>query len=398
MKMKRVLSICLILMVLTTVFATVPVYAEQWQQYGDDWQYINDKGDPVTGWWKINGKWYFFDEYGWMLRDEIYDTGSKAYYLASNGAMQTGWIKNVCGYGADSWTEWYYADTDGALANGWKKIGGIWYWFENYLMVSGGSYKINNKLYVFQNNGALVSKAGWINTKYDGWLYANADGTPVTGWKKINGKWYYFTPEWGNMVTGARSINGVLYKFDDNGVWVDTITKTGWQKIKGEWYYLDSNGKAVTGWKMISGIWYYFYPVDGSMAYGCALEINGKFYFFNTNGSLVSKEGWYKEVLGGITWWYYVYSNGVCIRKAWKNIGGNWYYFDENAVMVDWDYMEINNKAYSFNPNGTMRTGWIQLWGSWYYADPVSGAFVKGSQKINGVWYEFDEDGYYLIG
>ena len=48
--------------------------------------------------------------------------------------------------------------------------------------------------YVFDQNGAL-STGGWVkNTDIwgDHWYYANADGTPVNGWKTIGGKRYYF--------------------------------------------------------------------------------------------------------------------------------------------------------------------------------------------------------------
>ncbi|WP_252250412.1 InlB B-repeat-containing protein [Clostridium sp. ZBS13] len=77
---------------------------------------------------------------------------------------------------------------------------------------------------------------------------------------------------------------------------------------------------------------------------------------------------------------------------GWKNINGNWYYFD-----------------YS----GAMRTGWINDWGCWYYADSNgvmqtgiveicgkiyafddSGIMQKGNVSINGQSYKFNDQGY----
>ncbi|NFO04593.1 cell wall-binding protein [Clostridium botulinum] len=56
---------------------------------------------------------------------------------------------------------------------------------------------------------------------------------------------------------------------------------------------------------------------------------------------------------------------------GWKNINGNWYYFD-----------------YS----GAMRTGWINDWGCWYYADS-NGVMQTGIVEISGKIYAFDDGG-----
>ncbi|NFG41532.1 cell wall-binding protein [Clostridium botulinum] len=96
---------------------------------------------------------------------------------------------------------------------------------------------------------------------------------------------------------------------------------------------------------------------------------------------------WTKDYSGNWNWT----ENG---RNSigWKNINGNWYYFD-----------------YS----GAMRTGWINDWGCWYYADSNgvmqtgiveicgkiyafddSGIMQKGNVSINGQSYKFNDQGY----
>ncbi len=56
---------------------------------------------------------------------------------------------------------------------------------------------------------------------------------------------------------------------------------------------------------------------------------------------------------------------------GWKNINGNWYYFDYSGVM---------------------RTGWINDWGCWYYADS-NGVMQTGIVEISGKIYAFDDSG-----
>ena len=80
---------------------------------------------------------------------------------------------------------------------------------------------------------------GWVKTEI-GWMY-NEKGKPVTGWKQIDGKWYYFES------TG--------------------VTQTGWKLVSGKWYYFHTDGAMRTDWKQIDGKWYYFHT-DGAMRTG----------------------------------------------------------------------------------------------------------------------------------
>ncbi|EES48400.1 InlB B-repeat-containing protein [Clostridium botulinum] len=75
---------------------------------------------------------------------------------------------------------------------------------------------------------------------------------------------------------------------------------------------------------------------------------------------------WIKDYSGNWNWT----ENGHN-AIGWKNINGNWYYFD-----------------YS----GAMRTGWINDWGCWYYADS-NGVMQTGIVEISGNIYAFDDSG-----
>ena len=85
----------------------------------------------------------------------------------------------------------------------------------------------------------------------------------VTGWKLVDGKWYYL---------------------ESNGVMA-----IGWKELGGIWYYLNESGAMVKGWQTISGKTYYFND-SGHMLLG-KQTIDGKSYEFNGSGQLISDTG-----------------------------------------------------------------------------------------------------------
>lgn len=100
----------------------------------------------------------------------------------------------------------------------------------------------------------------------DGSSSATGSVTPSkAGWKKVNGKWYY-------------------YKSDGK-----TVVKSSWLKLNGRVYYVDKNGVRVSGWQTIGGKKHYF-DASGVMATG-KRTIGGKPYTFDANGALKSGSG-----------------------------------------------------------------------------------------------------------
>ena len=74
---------------------------------------------------------------------------------------------------------------------------------------------------------------GWVQDTRGNWLYANSDGSLVTGkWLLLGNTWYYL---------------------DAYGVMI-----TDWEKIGGYWYYFGSDGALRTN-TVVQGI----YRVDG---------------------------------------------------------------------------------------------------------------------------------------
>lgn len=153
-------------------------------------------------------------------------------------------------------------------------------------------------------------------------------------WKKSGNRWWYQTGK--SYATGWKQINGAWYYFDNNG-WM----KTGWQKIGGTWYYFNNAGAMATGWQSIGGKWYYF-DKNGTMETGLNW-VNGKYYYHNSSGAMLT--GWqYFEDYYYEKAWHYFNKNGVMAHNTWV---GNYYLKDGGRMATN---MWIGN--YHVNTNG----------------------------------------------
>ena len=81
-------------------------------------------------------------------------------------------------------------------------------------------------------------------------------------------------------------------------------------------------------------------------------------------------EGW-QRAADHVRWWWQN-TDGTYPASQWKEINGQWYYFDAD---------------------GYMATGWVQVNGLYYYLDPTSGAMYANRYTpdncwvdVNGVW------------
>lgn len=335
------------------------VSKEGWKKIEFDginqWTYINSNGELAKGWEKINNKYYYFDDYGFMAKGTVvsgkidYNSkNNKIYFLNEDGTWNNkeGW---------HSWNEtdigkqWCYLGKDGLAKVGWQKINGNWYYFDlnNGAMDTGLSNIFENgtkKTEYFTNNGAWIEhqSEGWKKDNR-GWYYVNKDGKEAKGWEKISGKWYYFDE--GYMVTGIKKIydnntrKDVLYAFDSNGA---LTTKEGWYKKPSYskdfyfWGYVKADGEVATGWEKINGNWYFFDDY-GMMQVGTFLAKNSngesQLYYADMNGALDETNGWHSWTDGSSKNWCYV-SNGKVVTGN-KIIDGTSYYFDQSGTLID---------------------------------------------------------------
>lgn len=119
-------------------------------------------------------------------------------------------------------------------------------------------------------------------------------GNQEMGWHVDNRGRYYNTGNGNYLANMWALIDGKYYRFDANGY----AYVYAWFKDNqnNSWYYLGANGEMYTGWQNVNGIWYYLNPQRGTN-YGVMLsntvaQINGKYYAFNQDGSMISN-AWY---------------------------------------------------------------------------------------------------------
>ncbi|MBR0145749.1 MAG: hypothetical protein IJM25_03695 [Eubacterium sp.] len=279
--------------------------AKGWLQIGKDWYYFSSDGSMVTGIRTIGKNVYMFDENGKYLKtlkdpkEGWYKYQNTYVYIAGN-LEKNG---EVVEYGKR------YLLEDGMVANAVV-------WEKNYF----GSVKSIDGYYYGKDGAADLSKRGWkkINGK---WFYFRKDGKAAGGWLALGGKNYYIDYDNG-MVTGVRVINRQIYTFDANGALTGQVVKTN-------------------GWYEGADGWYYFQ--DGKLTEESSLCINGVVYAFS-DGKMAANQ------FAGTS---YMDKNGHRVKKQWKKINGKWFYFDENGDYVT-GKQTIGGKTYIFNMVGEM--------------------------------------------
>ena len=333
--------------------------------------YLNANGIMLTGWQKINRRWYCFASSGKMYIGWQKLGGKNYYFDPRNGVMKTGWFK------ADG--SWHYADKTGAVQKGWKYIGGKWYYLDSNMVMKTGLLKLGSKTYLLKENGAMGVNE-WVRADRK-WYYANSKGLMTVGWVKYRNKWYYLKAN-GVMVTGIQKLSSTkTYLFDASGA----MLSNAWYRSGGKWYYANSKGLMTVGWAKHNNKWYYMNK-DGVMVTGIQKLSSTKTYLFDASGAMLSN-AWYRS--GGK--WYYANSKGL-MTVGWAKHNNKWYYMNKDGVMVTGVQKLSSTKIYAFDASGAMlRNAWARKDGKWYYVDD-KGLAVRGWRTINGKRYYFDSD------
>lgn len=107
------------------------------------------------------------------------------------------------------------------------------------------------------------------------------NGQAAGDWLNLGSNWYYFKNTSGEMQTGWFRANGNWYYSNDDG-----SMKTGWIYSKNNWYYLDEGTGVMkkNEWVVIDGKNYYF-NINGEMVTG-SRYIDGTKYMFGSDGTL----------------------------------------------------------------------------------------------------------------
>lgn len=240
---------------------------------------------------------------------------------------------------------------------------------------------------------------GWLTYKNKTFYYGE-DGKPVQGFQKIDGKWYYFTSS--GMTRGWMYYGGKQYYFDGYGVMA-----TGVKTIYDEIYYFNSRGELLTGAQKIGGYYFYLNPDKRGAMHTGWLELNGKKYYFESDGKMVT--GWH-EIDGKIYGFntkgvmqtgviqsskgvYYLDPETGILHTGWLTYkDGKKYYFDEKGKMVT-GWKKIGADYYGFNKKGQLQTGWIDYRNNKYYAREDGTVAINCSVVIDGKAYIFNKKG-----
>ncbi|AWK49999.1 glucan-binding protein [Clostridium beijerinckii] len=260
----------------------------------DAWDEVFDRFDNDEGWDKRDGYIYYYDEDGISLKG-IQKIKDKTYYFNRiDGAMETGWqIVN----GKRS----YFDKKKGyQLFNKWVQ---------------------DNEDKYFLGDDGSAQKMKWVNDG-DKNYYLKADGKMTKDWLKIEDYWYYFNKD-GSMATST------------------------WKWSDGKWYYLKNNGQVANDWLQLGTKWYYFKDPSGALQTGW-FRSNGSWYCANDDGSM--KTGW-AESSDGLC--YLDDVNGKMKKNEWVTLDGKSYYFNVNGIMVTGSRY-IDGTKYIFNSDGSL--------------------------------------------
>jgi len=147
-------------------------YTPQWGQNGNNWTYRKPNGQYAQNEWQqlsFNGEtsWYYFGSDKNMVSGWHQDNAGNWYYLKeSSGTSGAGTGSGGGSYKGAMQTGWtadpqdehrYYLDpSTGKMVTGWKEIDGRWYYFnETVPGQSGWSWSETEKKLVYADNGEL---------------------------------------------------------------------------------------------------------------------------------------------------------------------------------------------------------------------------------------------------
>ena len=266
----------------------LPIDQSGWEVLDNGGQcYLDEDGDPITGWQELEGKIYYFDpesfamQIRWLELDEgryyLGDDGVKQtgwqtiggqrYYLGEDGVMHTGWLEvdeglmylNENGNPHIGWLELdegrYHLDENSVPQTGWQDIEGARYYLNETGIMQTGWLELDDKRHYLNEDGLLCT--GWLELE-ESKYYLDQDGVPQTGWLEVDEKWYYLNE--------------------------DGIMQIGWLELDGSKYYLCGDGSRYTGWLELDGQKYYLKEEDGAIVKG-KYVIDEKTYFFTSTGA-----------------------------------------------------------------------------------------------------------------
>lgn len=404
--------------------------------------FVSSSGVCVSGgkvlkneWKKIDGKWYYFDAYGFYLTGTE-QIGTDVYYFNSDGTMcETGWQKTIDGddiyvysggalatgkktingkkycFTDDGYmvTGLYYSGSGyelygrngqliGSVKKGWNEISGTWYYFDGSEVYCNSVYVINGERYYFNENYVMLT-----DCYFDGYVFGSNGKAVKSGWAQVGAYWYYVDSATGRAFTNQiKQINGKKYRFGYNGRM--QVNSFVFDSIA---YTTDASGAIISekslknGWELADGA--YLYYKDGIPYNGWV----GNYYIEDgrmlrnrvADGYWVGNDGVYNSKAGWITDAYayglmYAKSGGKLVKEGWEKIDGSWYYFSYyDAITMP---LREGSNAYYFDVDGKLvktvydlsKDQWVNAGDYWGYIKNGSPVY-EGKYMIDGKEYNF---------
>lgn len=324
--------------------------------------YYDGSGNMVHGQQNINGKWYLFDQNGFMKTGFQWVSSQKktAYYDKQTGHRLKG-MQKIDG------NLYHFDENTGAMTTsqiaydkGTKKL----YLFDNHGHVE---YAVNG-YNIDKTTGALAYK-GVVELNGNHYYFDN-NGQIHVGFLKVGRNTQYFDQTTAKRATGQKNINGSWYLFDGNG-----NMKYGFQWISNQkkTVYYDLNGQMQYGQQHLSGYWYLFHMNTGAMLTGI---------------QDLTPYGQKKKCL---------YAGNGRMQYGQQNYRGHWYLFDRRTGAMQTGFKDLKsygqNKVVYYADNGQMQYRWQVIGHDQYYFDASSGARYAGRRKIGNRWYSFNGNG-----